>query len=116
MLIRLALALVWLLHFLPLALLAPLGRALGLALYIVAGERRKVVLTNLMLCFPDQSVADRRRLARQHFQVLARSLLEHGLLWWSGKERLQRLVQVEGLEHWQAVAGRPVIWLAPHFV
>ncbi len=29
---------------------------------------------------------------------------------------MQRLVRIEGLEHWQAVADRPVIWLAPHFV
>jgi KDO2-lipid IV(A) lauroyltransferase len=42
--------------------------------------------------------------------------VEHGLLWWSSKSRLQRLIRVEGLEHWQAVAGRPVIWFAPHFV
>jgi KDO2-lipid IV(A) lauroyltransferase len=53
---------------------------------------------------------------RRHFQALGRSLLEHGLLWWSSRARLQKLVRVEGLEHWQAVAGRPVIWLAPHFV
>ncbi|HZM48479.1 MAG TPA: lipid A biosynthesis acyltransferase [Burkholderiales bacterium] len=116
MLIRAALLAVWLLHFLPLAVLAPLGRALGLLLYIAAGERRKVVLTNLKLCFPDQTDSERGRLARGHFQALGRSLVEHGLLWWSTKARLQGLVRIEGLEHWQSVAGRPVIWLAPHFV
>ena len=26
------------------------------------------------------------------------------------------MVHIEGLEHWQAVQERPVIWLAPHFV
>ena len=116
MLIRLGLAVIWLLHFLPLALLAPLGRGLGLLLFLLARERRKVALTNLKLCFPDQSDKRLRRLARLHFEALGRSLVEHGLLWWSSAARLQRLIRVEGLENWQAVADRPVIWLAPHFI
>jgi len=116
MLIRAALGLVWLLRLLPLALLAPLGRGLGFLLYVLGRERRKVVLTNLMLCFPQRSEAQRRHIARLHFQAFGRSLLEHGILWWSSRERVQRLVHVEGIEHWQAVAGRPVIFLAPHFI
>ena len=116
MLIRAALGLVWLLRLLPLALLAPLGRGLGFLLYVLGRERRKVVLTNLMLCFPQRSEAQRRHIARLHFQAFGRSLLAHGILWWSSRERVQRLVHVEGIEHWQAVAGRPVIFLAPHFI
>ena len=27
-----------------------------------------------------------------------------------------RVIRVVGEEHWRAVAGRPVVWLAPHFV
>jgi KDO2-lipid IV(A) lauroyltransferase len=99
MLTRVALAFVWVLHFLPLAVLALVGRGLGLLLYAVARERRMVALTNLYLCFPDQIDAERRRLARRHFQALGRSFVEHGLLWWSTKARLQRLIRV-----------------APHFV
>ena len=62
---RCGLALVWLLHWLPLAVLAPLGRALGLLLYALAGERRRVVLTNLRLCFPNLGDDDRAQLARR---------------------------------------------------
>ena len=113
---RLGLAIIWLLHLLPLQLLAPLGRGVGWLLYLFARERRRVALTNLKLCFPERSEDERRRMARTHFQGLARGLLEHGLLWWSSKARVQKLVRVEGLEHWQAVEGKPVIWLAPHFV
>ena len=116
MLTRLALAFVWVLRLLPLALLVPLGRGLGILLYLLGRERRKVALTNLMLCFPQWSEVQRRRIARRHFQAFGRSLLEHGILWWSSKERVQRLVRMEGIEHWQAVAGRPVIFLAPHFI
>ena len=116
MLTRLGLAVIWLLHFLPLRLLAPLGRALGMLLYLFALERRRVTLTNLKLCFPQWTEAERVQTARAHFRAFGRSLLEHSLLWWGSKERIQRLVRVEGLAHWQAVADRPVIWFAPHFV
>jgi len=116
MLTRFGLAVIWLLHFLPLALLAPLGRGLGFLLYLLGRERRKVVLTNLRLCFPRKSEIECRRIGRAHFQAFGRSLLEHGILWWSSKERVERLVRIEGLEHWRAVADRPVIWLAPHFI
>ena len=116
MMTRLGLGLIWLLHWLPLALLAPLGRAAGLLLYALAGERRRVVLTNLRLCFPDLREPQRVQLARTHFAVFTRSLLEHGILWWGSRERVLGMVRVEGLEHWLAVRERPVIWLSPHFV
>ena len=116
MLTRLGLAVIWLLHRLPLRLLAPLGRSLGLALYALGRERRNIALTNLKLCFPHWSESERKRIARRGFQAFGRSLIEHGILWWSSRERVQRLVRIDGLDHWQAVAGRPVIMLAPHFI
>lgn len=116
MMTRIGLGLIWLLHWLPLSILAPLGRAAGRLLYVLAGERRRVVLTNLRLCFPELSETERVRLARNHFAVFMRSLLEHGILWWSSRERVLDMVRIEGLEHWRAVSNRPVIMLAPHFV
>jgi KDO2-lipid IV(A) lauroyltransferase len=108
--------LVWLLRLLPLALLVPLGRGLGFLLYLLGRERREVALTNVGLCFPQWSEAGRRSVVKAHFQAFGRSLFEHGILWWSSKERVERLVRIEGIEHWQAVAGKPVIFLAPHFI
>jgi KDO2-lipid IV(A) lauroyltransferase len=116
MLTRVALFVVWILHFLPLPLLAPIGCGFGLLLYALARERRRVALTNLGLCFPECAEPERRRLARAHFKALGRSLLERGILWWSSRERVMRVIHMVGEEHWRAVAGRPVVWLAPHFV
>jgi len=113
---RLGLALIWLLHFLPLGLLAPLGRAVGLLLYAAARERRRVALINLGLCFPERSPTELRALARRHFQAFGRNLIEHGILWWSSKRRVLDFIRIAGIEHWRAAAGRPVIFLAPHFV
>jgi Kdo2-lipid IVA lauroyltransferase/acyltransferase len=116
MLTRVALGIVWLLRLLPLWMLALIGRGLGFLFYLLGHERREVALTNLRLCFPHWSETERRRVGRAHFQAFGRSALEHGILWWSSKERVQRLVRIEGIEHWRAVADRPVIWLAPHFI
>ena len=116
MMTRVGLGLIWLLHWLPLSLLAPLGRAAGLLLYLLAGERRRVVLTNFRLCFPELSEGERIRRARSHFAAFTRSLLEHGILWWGSRERVLDMVRIEGIEHWRAVSDRPVIWLSPHFV
>ncbi|MEO7728862.1 MAG: lipid A biosynthesis acyltransferase, partial [Burkholderiales bacterium] len=114
--IRLGVALIWLAHFLPLGVLARAGSALGLMLYALARARRRVVFTNLQICFPALAAGERRQLARDHFRAFGRSLLEHGVLWWGSKAAIEALVRVEGLEHWRAIAERPVILLAPHFI
>jgi len=106
----------WLLHFLPLPLLALVGQGLGMLFYALGRERRKVARTNLRLCFPELGDAARERLLRQHFRAFGRSIVERGISWWSRGERIRRLVRVEGLEHMQALQGKPVIMLAPHFV
>jgi KDO2-lipid IV(A) lauroyltransferase len=113
---RLALLLVWLLHLLPFRLLALVGHGLGLLLFMLPTERRRVVLTNLALCFPGMGERQRRRLARAHFAAFTRSVLDRGIAWWSSRARLMRVVQVEGWEHIAAANGRPVVLLAPHFV
>lgn len=113
---RLGIFLIWLLHFLPLGVLARCGAGFGWLLYAFGRERRRVARTNLRLCFPEMPAAERERLVRRHFRAFGRSLLERGILWWSPEARIRRLIRLEGLEHWRAVAGRPAILLAPHFV
>lgn len=111
-------ALLWLLHFLPLPLLAWLGRRLGDLLFLFARDRRRVATINLQLCFPERSEAERKALAREHFRLLGRSLLERAIFWWAPRERIERLVQVKGEERVRAAlaAGQPVMLLAPHFL
>ena len=52
LLARALLALIWLLHLLPLALQAALGRGLGRVLHLFAVGRRRVALRNVELCLP----------------------------------------------------------------
>jgi Kdo2-lipid IVA lauroyltransferase/acyltransferase len=113
---RLVYGLLWLLHFLPLSVLAQLGRGLGWLLYQTARSRRHVGATNLALCFPDKSDADRETLLREHFGWLGRSLLERGMLWHASFARLKRLIHVEGDIGLAERSSQSVMWLVPHFV
>lgn len=113
---RALLAVLWALHFLPLGVQAALGRGLGALLYRLAGSRRRIALRNLELCFPQMQAGERERLAREHFGWLGRSLLERGLLWWAPRERLKRLIHVEGDVQLAERSERPVMWLVPHFM
>lgn len=112
---RALIALLWLLHFLPLPLLAALGQGLGALLWWLAGARRRIALRNLELCFPEKSSEERRALAREHFGWIGRSFLERGLLWFASPERLQGMMQVKG-DIALAERAAPVMWLLPHFV
>jgi KDO2-lipid IV(A) lauroyltransferase len=113
---RILLGLFWLLHWLPLPLLAAAGRALGRLLHALAGSRRKIALRNLELCFPEMSERERRALAKEHFLWLGRSILERGVLWFAPVSRLRRLIHVEGDVTLAERSDRAVMWLVPHFM
>lgn len=116
MLVRLGVFILWLLHFLPFRVLVWIGNTLGLLLYLLAAERRNVGTINLKLCFPDLSDEARKKLLRDHFKIFSRGLIERSILWWSSGARISSLIRVEGVEHFEAIKGKPVILLTPHFV
>ena len=101
---------------LPLGLQAALGRGLGRLLFALAGSRRRVALRNVQLCLPELDETQRVALVRQHFQWVARSLLERGLLWYAPVDRLKTLIEVEGDVGFAERSDKPVMWLVPHFV
>jgi KDO2-lipid IV(A) lauroyltransferase len=113
---RLALALLWLVHPLPLGMQAGIGRGLGALLHAAAAARRRIALRNVELCFPEWPEARRRALVREHFRWLGRSIVERGLLWYASVARLRRLIRVEGDVQLAERSGRPVMWLVPHFM
>ena len=116
MLTRIAVGVVWLLHFLPLWIFAGIGSGLGGFLYFLARERRSVCLTNLSRCFPAMPQGERIAIAKGHFRAFGRTVLERSILWWAPREQVLRLVRVIGLERILALKGQPLILLVPHFV
>src|SRR5262245_53709585 len=112
----LLLALLWLFSRLPLPALALLGRGVGRLTWWLAGSRRAVALRNLELCLPELDGSRRHAIAREHFALAGRGLLEHALSWYASRERLMRLIHVEGDVKLAERSARPVMWLVPHFV
>jgi KDO2-lipid IV(A) lauroyltransferase len=100
----------------PVAARARLGNVLGDALWLLIRPRRRVTLANLRACFPQMPEAQRRALGRRLFRNIARSVLDHSVLWRGSRDAVERLVRVEGVEHLNDPANRPLILLAPHFV
>jgi len=115
---RIVVALLWLVHWLPLSVQAAIGACLGEIFYRVAVRRRHIVRVNLRLCFPQQTESERETLTRRHFHALGRSFVERGLLWWGSRERLTRLIRIDGEAHLRTLydAKKPVVLLAPHFL
>ena len=116
MLVRLGVFILWLIHFLPFRVIVAIGNGAGVLLYLLAADRRRVGAINVKLCFPAMSDKARNSLLRDHFKMFTRSLIERSILWWASAEHISSLIRVEGIEHFEAIKGRPAILLTPHFV
>jgi KDO2-lipid IV(A) lauroyltransferase len=112
---KLLVAFVWLLSWLPFRVLAAIGWLLGGLAYAVPSSRKHIGQVNLALCFPQLDAAERKRLLRRNFICMVQMLLEYGWCWFASPQRLRRLMKIEGLEHLKALDGQPVILMAPHF-
>jgi Kdo2-lipid IVA lauroyltransferase/acyltransferase len=113
--LRLGVAFLWLIHFLPFSVISAIGRALGRIVYW-SGQARTAGL-NINACFPNMPQAEREQLIKTHFAYLGESVMALGLLWWASAQRIASLVQVEGAENYLPFRGnKPVIGFAPHFV
>ena len=113
---RLALGVLWLLHLLPLPVLAFLGRGLGRLLLRVSASRRRVAQRNIDLCLTEWDHDRRQSLVTEHFEWLGRSLLERSLLWWAPRGRLERMVEVRGDVSLAERTPGPFMWVVPHFL
>ncbi|MEO8936160.1 MAG: lipid A biosynthesis acyltransferase [Burkholderiaceae bacterium] len=102
---------------LPIGVTRALGAALGMLLYGVAAQRRRVARINLRACFPQMPERERRKLARAHFRAFAQALLDRGLVWWGSRARIEQHIRWVDLHYFEdAAKAGPVIVLAPHFV
>ena len=101
---------------LPYGSVARLGDGLGWLLYHIPSGRRRIVHTNLKLCFPEWSEQKREKIASQHFRHAIRSYVERSVQWFGSLEKLEKLVQVDSEVDLTDPDMPPTLLLGFHFV
>jgi Kdo2-lipid IVA lauroyltransferase/acyltransferase len=99
----------------PLSLVRAAGGVLGVLLWVAVPSRRRVVRTNLALCFPRLDPWERRWLTLQVFVRFAQAWLDRGWLWHGSEARLRARIHLTGDLKALTEEG-PVVIFAPHFV
>ena len=112
---RAGIAAMQLMAFLPLPVIRAMGLGLGWLLYALVVPRRRVVHTNLALCFPERSADQRRQLARQTFVYFAQAWLDRSWLWHAPKAWVARRVHLTGAVD-ELSGTDPTVIFTPHFV
>jgi len=99
---------------LPLRWVRAIGWLLGQLLFLLVASRRKVVRTNLALCFPEMAEGERRKLARRTFVAFGQSWMDRGWLWHAPPEVVARRLNLLGALD-ELEGDQPTILFAPHF-
>ncbi len=95
-----------------------LGGLAGDSYRLLNRKRWRIANINVAMCFSELNNRERARLVRRYFRVYGRCLLDFPLLWFGSPARINRLVRITGLNHYQVPydQGRRMILLTAHFV
>jgi KDO2-lipid IV(A) lauroyltransferase len=83
----------------PLALGRPVGRALSRGALLMLGRERRRMEFNIAVAFPELEPRERRRLMRGCADHFGRVLAEVAWLWRAEAADVERMVEIEGIEH-----------------
>ncbi|MEX3628888.1 MAG: lipid A biosynthesis lauroyl acyltransferase [Burkholderia sp.] len=111
-----ALLLLKLFALLPYGVTARFGDGLGWLLYRIPSQRKRIVHTNLKLCFPEWSEARREEIAGRHFRHAIRSYVERSVQWFGSEKKLARLIEVDSAIDLTDPDLPPTLFLGLHFV
>ncbi len=113
----LALALLWMVALLPYACAVRLGAGLGRLLKFFSPYRRRVLKTNLQLCFPHHTPRQQAASAQRYWPSFGASVVELAASWWMPARHLRGKLDLVGLEHLHAALARGagVLLVSGHF-
>jgi len=106
-----------LLAFIPYSWMKIFSSLFSYLFYNLAKRRKHIIETNINLCFPEKTDAERRLLSRKAFTSTIMAIFEFSLSWWGREKQLAQLHRIEGLEHIEKALkkGKGVILVSSHF-
>jgi len=113
----LGVAMLWCLSKCPRRWWPSLTQGLGRGLQRLVPSRNAVVMRNLELAFPAQSLQWREEICAQSYQRLALSVFETAKLWFADPAWLDDYIDFDGLDHLRGCQqrGEPVLLVSCHF-
>jgi KDO2-lipid IV(A) lauroyltransferase len=94
-----------------------LGELIGDVAFEVIRFRRRVALKNLRRCFKDKSDGELKRIARNSYRNLGKSLIEYALFPKLCQKNLSQLVEIDHAEYFEQAfkGGKGAVLLTGHF-
>lgn len=110
-------AFIWLMAQLPYRLLIFIGKALGQLVKLLLKSRKKVVATNLAICFPELNRTEIKQLLNHHFSELGIMLTQTIKAFLGNSQNIEQTAIIEGSEHLDACLKNKqgVLLVAGHF-
>ena len=95
-----------------------LGAIVGWLALRLSRSRREAARSNLALCLPELSEAQRETLLRENFRDVGIGLFEFARAWWGDAEPMRGTAAIEGLDILQRLQaeGRGVLLVSGHFM
>lgn len=106
----------YLLSFLPFSWLIKLGSGLGNLLYYLTPRLYASAQTNIKLCFPDDTPAQRKHLLKRMYRNLGIAAMEIIIgYYWSFHKLRSLIIDVKGGEEIKAAREKGIVLLTGHF-
>ncbi|MEC6814503.1 LpxL/LpxP family Kdo(2)-lipid IV(A) lauroyl/palmitoleoyl acyltransferase [Photobacterium toruni] len=106
----------YLLSWLPYFIQFRLGQGIGRLAMMVMPSRRETIKKNIKLCFPSLSIEEQQNLILQNIDNTGLALFETAMAWFWPDIRVERHVEIEGLEYIEQLQqqGNGILLIAVH--
>lgn len=106
----------YLLSWLPYFIQFRLGQGIGRLAMMVMPSRRETIKKNIKLCFPSLSIEEPQSLILQNIDNTGLALFETAMAWFWPDIRVERHVEIEGLEYIEQLQqqGNGILLIAVH--